>query len=119
MAEAALISEERARGIRRLLLVGLGFAAVVAVSGVLLLANGYVRYGVVVLGVAAAFGASNGLALRALRDRLPTARRACILAGILLLVLSVPLVPIWVGLLTAITGVGLLVVVLAPEHDAS
>jgi hypothetical protein len=54
--------------------------------------------------------------MRALSDRSPSARRACILTGVLLLLLSVPLVPIWIGLLTAVTGIGVLVVVLAPEH---
>jgi hypothetical protein len=118
MAEAVLISAERAKGIRRLVLVGLGLAGVVAVSGVLLVANDYGRYGLVVLVVAAALGGSGYVALRALRDLPPTARRSCILAGVLFLVLSLPLVPIWIGLLTAITGVGMLVVVLAPEHEA-
>jgi hypothetical protein len=118
MAEAELVSDERAKGIRRLLLVGVGFAVLEALIGVLLLVNGYGRYGLVVLVVAGAIGGTTGVALRALRDRAPTARRLSILAGVLLLVLSVPLVPIWVGLLTALTGVGVLVVTLAPEHEA-
>jgi hypothetical protein len=118
MADASLISEERGKGIRRLLLVCLGLAVLIVVFAVLLLANGYGRYGSVVLVVAAAMGGTAGLALRALRDQLPAARRICLLAGVLMLVLSVPLVPIWIGLLTAITGVGVLVVTLAPEHEA-
>jgi hypothetical protein len=118
MAKAVLMSEERAKGIRRLILVGFALAGVVAVLGLLLLVNDYVRYGLVVLVVAVALAGVAFVAFRALRDHLPTARRICILTGVLFLVLSLPLVPIWVGLLTAITGVGLLVVVLAPEHEA-
>ena len=117
MAEAALISEERAKGIRRLLYVGLGFTVLVALSGVLLLVNDFGRYGVVVLVVAAALGGSGYVGIRALRDDLTTSRRVCILVGVLFMVLSVPLIPIWIGLLTGLTGIGLLIVVLAPEHE--
>jgi hypothetical protein len=118
MAETPVISAKRAKGIRRVVLVGLALAGIAAALGVLLLFRDYGRYGVMVLVVAAALGGFGYVALRSLRDLPPTARRNCIQAGILFLVLSVPLVPIGIGLLTAITGVGLLVVVLAPEHEA-
>jgi hypothetical protein len=119
MAEAGLISAKRATGIRRFLLAGLAVAGVVALLGLLLLFNDFGGYGLVVLVVAVALGAAAYFSLRALREGRSAAGRTCMRTGILFLVLSLPLVPIWVGLLTAITGVGLLVVVLAPEHEAA
>jgi hypothetical protein len=118
MAEAA-ISEEKAKGIRRLLLVTIGFAAVLVLCAALLVGNDYRGYAVVVLLIAVALGGSAWVSMRALREQSPSARRACILTGVLLLLLSVPLVPIGIGLLTAVTGIGVLVVVFAPEHAAS
>ena len=113
-----VISEEKAKGIRRLLLVTLGFAAILVLCAALLLGNDYGRYALVVVLVAAALGGSAWVSMRALGEQRHHARRACIVTGVLLVVLSVPLIPIWIGLLTAVTGIGVLVVVLAPEHDA-
>jgi len=116
MAEE-LLSAARARGIGRLLLVTLGFAVLLAVLAIPLLMDSYVVYGSIVVGIAVVLATMGVLALRAVRGRLPVARRLSITTGVLLVVLSVPLMPIWVGLLTVITGIGLLVVVLAPERD--
>lgn len=113
------MSAERSRGIRRLLILGVVFEAILAVFGVLMAANGYGRYGGVVLLITVVLAVTTTVALRALRDALPIRRRACILAGVLFVVLSVPLIPIWIGLLTALLGIGLLVVVFAPEHPTA
>ena len=111
------ISDDRARGIRRLLLVTLAFAVVLVLLAVPLLLGSYQVYAVIVLGVAAVLGGLGLLTLRAVRDRAPGARRLSILTGVLMVVLSVPLMPIWVGLLTVVAGIGLLVVTLAPERE--
>jgi hypothetical protein len=116
--EDLVISDDRAKGIRRLLLVTLGFVAVLVLLAILFLTGDYVRYGVVVLVIAALLGGAAWLSLTMLRSRSAAARRASILTGVLLVVLSVPLIPIWIGLLTVVTGIGLLVVILAPEREA-
>lgn len=117
MAEQT-VSDDRARGIARLLLVTLVLAALLALLAVPLLAGGYGFYGTIVLGIAVVLGAVGGLALRAVRRRTPVARRLSITTGVVMVVLSIPLMPIWVGLLTVVAGIGLLVVTLAPEQDA-
>lgn len=114
---AEFLTEDRAKGIRRLLYVTLGMAGIVGLLGLPLIFGSYRRYGLVVLVVALVLGALGGLSLRAVRHGSDSARRLCIVTGILTVVLSVPLIKLWMGLLTAITGIGLLVVVLAPERD--
>ena len=116
---AVEISDERAKGIGRLLYVVLGFAVVLLLLALPLIFGDYVEYGVIVLGVAVVLGVLGGLALRSVRGRTDPARRLCIVTGVATIVLSVPLIPIWIGLLTAVTGVGLLVVTLAPEREVS
>ncbi|KQW43972.1 hypothetical protein ASC77_21500 [Nocardioides sp. Root1257] len=111
------ISDERAKGIRRLLYVVLGFAVVLLALSLPLVLGDYVQYGVIVLAIAVVLGVLGTLALQSVRGRTAPARRLCIITGVATIVLSVPLIPIWIGLLTAITGVGLLVVVLAPERE--
>ena len=113
------ISDERAKGIRRLLYVVLGFAVVLFVLGLPLVFGDYVQYGVIVLAISLVLGVLGGVALQSVRGRTAHSRRLCILTGVATVVLSVPLIPIWIGLLTAITGVGLLVVVVAPEREPS
>ncbi|WP_395659598.1 hypothetical protein [Nocardioides sp.] len=117
MAEA--ISDERARGIGRLLAVTLAFAVVLAVIGAALALGEYRVYGLIVVGIAVVLGVLGGLTLRATRAREGTARRLSIATGVAMVVLSVPLMPIWIGLLTVVAGIGLLVVTVAPERDAS
>jgi len=112
-----VISEDRAKGIRRLLLVTLGFAVVLVLLGILLATGDYGRYGAIVLVIAALLGSAAGLSLRMLRSRSAGARKASIVTGVMLVVLSIPLIPIWIGLLTVVTGIGLLVVILAPERE--
>ena len=53
-----VLSEDRATGLRRLLLVTCGMAGVLVVIAALLAGNGYGRYAVVVLGCAALVGGS-------------------------------------------------------------
>jgi hypothetical protein len=112
-----VLSDERAKGIRRLLYVILAFTVVLVLLAVPLLLGDYEVYGVIVVVVAVVLAGSSGLALRAIRDRAANARRLSVVTGVLLVVLSVPLMPIWVGLLTVVGGIGLLVVVLAPERE--
>lgn len=113
-----LLSDDRATGIRRLLLVTLGLVIILVVLSVPLLLGDYRIYGGIVLGVAVVLGVVGFLALRAVQDRMPNARRLSIWTGIALCVLSVPLMPIWIGLITVVAGIGLLVVVLAPERES-
>lgn len=112
------LSDDRARSIRRLLLVDLVFAVVLVLLAIPLVVGDYARYGAIVLGIAVVLGALGYLALRAVREQQPRARRLSIITGILLVVLSIPLMPIWIGLLTVVAGIGLLVTVFAPERDA-
>ena len=119
MAEDPTLSADRARSIGRLLYVVLAFAVVLVVIAIALLLGDYERYGVIVLVIAVVLGGLGGLSLRAVRAGAANARRLVIATGVVTVVLSVPLVPIWLGLLTVITGIGLLVVTLAPEREAS
>jgi hypothetical protein len=112
------LSAERAKGIRRLLYVILGFTVVLVILGLPLVLGDYLRYGLIVIGVALVLGIVGGLALQAVRGGSASAKRLSIVTGVLTIVLSVPLIPIWIGLLTAVTGIGLLVVVVAPEREA-
>jgi hypothetical protein len=114
-----LLSEDRATGVRRLLLVELVLAIILVVLSVPLLLGDYHLYGGIVLGVAVVLGVLGSMALRAVQDRSPRARRLSILTGAALCALSLPLMPIWIGLITVVAGIGLLVVVLAPERDDS
>ena len=111
------ISADRARGIRIMLMVTLGFAVVLLVLAVLILLNGDGAYGTIVLVIAVVLGALGLLTLRAVRDRAPQARRLAFWTGVFLVVLSIPLMPILIGLLTVLAGFGLLVVVFAPERE--
>ena len=112
-----VLTEDSARGVRRLLMVNLGFAAVLVALAMPLVAGSYRVYGTILLGIAVVLGVVGYLALRAVRERRPVARQLCIMTGILLLVLSVPLMPIWIGLLTVVTGIGLLFVTLSAERE--
>ena len=114
-----ILSEDRAKGLRRLLYVILAMTVVLLLLGLPLVFGSYVRYGIIVIGIAVVLGVLGGLALQAVRGRTEKARPLVIMTGVATLVLSVPLIPIWIGLLTAVTGIGLLVVMFAPERDAS
>jgi hypothetical protein len=117
MTDEEFLTPERAKGIRRLLYVVLGFAVVLVVLGLPLVFGSYLRYGVIVLAVAVVLAVLGGLALQATRTGAATAKRLCVITGVATLVLSVPLVPIWIGLLTAVTGIGLLVVTVSPDKE--
>jgi hypothetical protein len=114
-----VLTDDRARGIRRLLLVVLFLAIVLVVVSIPLLLGDYLVYGCLVLGIAVALGTLGVLSLRAVQQRRPGARKLTFRTGLATCVLSVPLMPIWIGLITIVAGIGLLVVLLAPEREAS
>ena len=115
---AEFFTETRTKGLRRLLGVILGITALLVVVSVPLLFGDYVRYGVIVLGIAVVLGASAWFSRAAVAEEAPHARRLTILTAILTIVFSLPLMGIWIGLITVIAGIGLLVVVVAPERNA-
>jgi hypothetical protein len=111
------LSADRARSMGRLLVVDVVLAVVLLIVSLVLLATGAGRYGGIVLGIAVVLEVLGMVSLRLTRRRSPAARRLAIITGVAMLVLSVPLVEILVGLLTAVAGIGLLVVTVAPERD--
>jgi hypothetical protein len=113
------LTADRARALRGMLFVVLGLAGLLLVLGLVMIVSGDGQGGVLVLVIAAIDGLLAGLSLRAVRGRAPTARRTLVLTGIVIMVLSVPIVGILVGLLTVIAGIGLLVIVFAPERQAT
>jgi len=106
----------RVKPLGRLLAITVAFGVVLVLMSLPQLFGDFERYGAIVLGIGVVFAALGGLALRAVRAHDDRARLLAIVTGVLLVVCSVPLVVIWVGLLTAITGVGLLVIAFAPER---
>jgi len=116
--ERGPLSDGRVRSMGRLLVVALVLAVVLLLVAVALLVGGAGRYGSVVLGIAVVFAVLGSVSLRMTRRRSPAARRLTIVTGVAMVVLSVPLVEILVGLLTVVAGIGLLVVTVAPEHEA-
>lgn len=115
---AEFFTASRTKGLRRLLGVILGITVLLVVLSVPLLFGDYVRYGVIVLGIALVLGVSSWFSRAAVADEAPYAKRLTILTAILTIVASLPLMGIWVGLLTVVAGVGLLVIVVAPERNA-
>lgn len=116
-SSSEFLTDDRVKSIRRLLYIVLGFAAVLVLLGLPLVLGDYGRYGTIVLLIAVVLGVLGWITLLAVRDRKPQARRLCLATGIVTVVLSVPLMPVWIGLLTVITGIGLLVVTVAPERE--
>ncbi|WP_395695090.1 hypothetical protein [Nocardioides sp.] len=116
-ADQPFLTERRARSLQRVLYLPLLFAVVLVVIAVLILSDELHPYGITLLVIATAFALSGGLALRAVRRGSERARSLCVLTGALLVSLSIPLIGIAVGLLTAVAGIGLLVVVFAPEQE--
>jgi hypothetical protein len=109
------LTEGRVKVLRRLLVVILALGGLVVLLSIPPLAGGNTRVGVVLLGVGAVLAVSSWLARAAVLEGAPNARRLSILTGVLTLVFSVPLMPL--GLLTVVAGLGLLVVVFAPERE--
>jgi hypothetical protein len=107
----------RLKPLGRLLVVAIALGAVLALLSLPLILGDYERYGVIVAVVGVVLLGSGGLAVRAIRARDASARKLAIITGVLQIVLSLPLMPIWIGLLTVISGIGLLVVVFAPERE--
>lgn len=120
MAEQDFLTETRVKSLRRLLVVVLVFAAVMVVASVPLIAgDDYVRYGVICLCLGVCLAAFAWRARAAVVAGSPNARRLVLLTAVLTLLFSVPLIGLfYLGLLTAITGVGLLFVTLSQERVA-
>ncbi len=102
-----------------MLLVTFGLAGVVILIAIPLLLGDYRVYGGIVLGIGVVLAASAFLAIKALGEGRPEARKWSYRTGGLLCLLSLPLMPIWIGLITVVAGIGLLVVVFAPEQEAT
>ena len=115
----AVLSQERARGLRRMLLVIAGLSALLVLLSVVTAIAGVARFAVVVGVIGVVLVASSGLTLRALTGRGPAAKRGCIVTSILLMVLGVPLVAVGIGLAMALGGVLLLFLLYAPERGAA
>ena len=111
-------TETRTKGLRRVLGVIIGFAVLLVVISVPLIAGGFVAYGVVVLGIAVVLAVSAWFSRAAVAAGAPYARRLTMLTAVLTVLFSLPLMGIWIGLLTVVAGIGLLVVALAPERVA-
>jgi hypothetical protein len=112
-----VMSADRARGIRRMLLVSFGLAGILVILAIPLVLGDYQIYGLIVLGVGLVIGASSFVANKLLGEGRPEARKWAYRTGALLCILSIPLMPIWIGLITVIAGIGLLVVVFAPDKE--
>jgi len=115
------ITADRATAVRRLLWVALGCALVLAGFAVAAGVGGNRQYATT-LGISAvvlaAAAAATLRSLRSLRGEGVRARRGAIVTGVLLLVLALPAVQVWIGLLMAIAGVGMLFVTLSREPEA-
>lgn len=111
------LTADRAKTLTRLLYVELTFAVLVSLLVVVELVGEVEKYVVTLIVIALLLGGVGAAALRAVRQRSESARRLCIATGIVLLLTSVPLVAILVGLLTAVLGVGILMVAFAPAQE--
>jgi hypothetical protein len=112
-----VLSAARSRAIRRLLWVVVVLGVVLLAASALVLDAGRERYAVTVLvdGVVVLLAAT--VALRLLAAGARAARAVAIATGVLLLLLAVPVAQIWIGIVMAITAVGLLFVIFAAEQD--
>jgi hypothetical protein len=113
-----VISADRAKGIQRLLWVALACAIVAAVFSVLAATGGNTPYSITLAVVAVVLIACSVYTLRALPERDLRARRGAIATGAMLLLLALPAVQIWTGLIMAIAGVGMLFVVFSRDAEA-
>lgn len=114
---AEFLTADRAKTLTRLLYVDLTLALVVLLMALPGILGEFEKYVVTLTVIAALLGGVGGAALRAVRQRSASARRLCIATGIVLILTSLPLVAILIGLLTAVLGVGILVVTYAPERE--
>jgi hypothetical protein len=110
------LTADRSKTLTRLLYVDIAMAVVVALLALPGIVGEFEKYVVTLLVIAAVLGGVGGAALAAVRGRRESARRLCIATGVVLILASLPLVAILVGLLTAVLGVGILVVTFAPER---
>lgn len=116
-SSAPVLSEARARGLRRLLWVALGLGVLLAAASGIAAGAGNGRYAVTLAVAAALVLAAAGLTLRALPARGRGARTGSIVTAVLLVVLAVPAVRIWLGLIMAVAGIGMLFVTLSAEQE--
>src|SRR6478735_4606060 len=113
-----LISEDRAKGIKRVLWVALACGLIAAVFAVLAAVGDNTPYAITLAVVAAVLLGSSGYTLRVLAERDQRARRGALFTGVMMMLLALPAVQIWIGLIMAIGGVGLIFVVLTKEVEA-
>jgi len=113
-----LISPARAKGIKRMLWATLACAVLLVLFAVLAAVTGNTPYAITLAVVGALLLASAGFTLRVLPERGLRARRGAIATGVLMLLLALPAVQIWVGLIMAIGGVGMLFIVFSKEIEA-
>ena len=111
------LTPDRAKTLTRLLYVELAFALVVLGLALPGIVGDFEKYVITLTVIAVLLGGVGGAALQAIRHRRDSARKLCIATGVVLLVTSFPLVVILVGLLTAVLGIGILVVTFAPERE--
>lgn len=114
-ATTPAISEDRVTGIKLLLSVAIACAVVLLLFAVRAATNDSEQYAVTLTVVAVVLLAVAGFARRALPTRDVAARRAAIATGVLMILLAVPAVQIWVGIVMGIAGVGLLFVIFSKE----
>ena len=112
-----VLSEARAKGIKRMLWATLACAVLIALFAILAAVTGNTPYAITLTVVGAFLFASAGFTLRVLPERGIRARRSAIVTGVLLLLLALPAVQIWVGLLMAIGGVGMLFIIFSKEVE--
>jgi hypothetical protein len=112
------LSAGRVKTLQRLLWLALAFGVVVALLALPGIVGDFEKYVVTLLLIGAVLGGVSGAALRAVRQRHDSAKRLCIATGVLLIIASLPLMAILIGLLTAVLGVGILMVTVAPEREA-
>lgn len=115
--EQDFLTAGRVKMLTRLLYVALALAALTALLALPGLIGDFQKYAVTLLVTAALVGGVTFAALQAIRRRSAAARRLCITTGIVLVIGSVPLVAVVIGLVTAVLGVGVLVVTVAPEKE--
>ncbi|GAB3197194.1 hypothetical protein GCM10027062_08370 [Nocardioides hungaricus] len=111
------ITEDRVAGIRSLLWAAIACAALLLLVAAWAATNDSGRYAVTLTVAAVVLVAVAGYSLHALRARDARARRGAIATGVLMIVLGVPAVQVWIGVVMAIAGLGLLFVILNREAE--
>ena len=116
-AEPPAITEDRVTGIKLLLRLAIGLAVVLLLFAFRAATEGSEQYAVTLTVVGVLVLAAAWFSLRALPARDVRARRGAIVTGVLMVLLALPAVQIWVGIVMAIAGVGLLFVIFSREVE--